>query len=252
MNNPQPSPGNPNNTTFYPLNLGLKHRAELLLYLVEGQTLTELYTQPFQEILKNHKHKLQIFLKEIPGILASMLIDSLLKNEILKVNQDLTESQVIPLAIDNLINTNLLQRDDSLQQFILTDNSADPTFVTASQQLWDSGYPLIYQNIIRNKGDQLQKLFRIQAEGGFDFLGHLGSWTFKDMFTKSHTDCTAEQIAAVRVAKSLGVITLNGQMGNKRCCDQYIRCKESEDELSFCAEDSRGNCVVASDPCIPT
>ncbi|MFC1782792.1 hypothetical protein ACFL02_04310, partial [Planctomycetota bacterium] len=80
--------------------------------------------------------------------------------------------------------------------------------------------------------------------------GYLGNWTFRDLFSKPKSACSSEQLDAIRTAKSLGVLTLNGETGNGCCCVPVVnKCRETEIEWRYCAHDEFGECVAYSDPC---
>ncbi|MFC1783981.1 hypothetical protein ACFL02_10450, partial [Planctomycetota bacterium] len=156
--------------SLYPLNLGLKPRAELMLYLLEDTALEELFTKPFNEILEDHKKKINLFLEEIPGILALLLTEGSIRDEVNKISNDIPEAGAMLQAIDNLLNTNPLLHGDTLQKIMQEDNTQDNVFKKYSTLLWESGYPLLYYSIPDEKKNEVLKLFKQKQEDGFDFL----------------------------------------------------------------------------------
>ena len=71
---------------FYPFNLGLGPRAQLMLLLYEDITLIELYTRSYKEILKVHKRKIMDKLEISPVTLDKHI--SSLKNRKLILTTD--------------------------------------------------------------------------------------------------------------------------------------------------------------------
>jgi len=249
MNEQQPDRCKGYDLSLYPLNLGLGPRAELMLYLLEETALKELFTRPLKEILEEHKKKINLFLKEIPGLLALLLAECSIRDEVNKISNDMPEAQAMLQAINDLLNTNPLQRGDTLQKIMQEDYAPDNDFKNYSTRLWESGYPLLYHSIPDEKREEVQKLFKPKQEGGYDFLSHLGNWSYRDLFSKPKSASTNEQTVIIRMAKSLGVLTLNGEMGNACCCRQTGGCRETEIVWFYCMEDEEGECVAFSNTC---
>ena len=108
----------PYNNFFYPYNLGLGPRAQLMLLLYENITLDELYNGDYTEILRLHKIKINLLTRELPGLLTFLLPNCDISGIAMRPGKGSRmihrSTSPIPQAINNLLRTRFPGHPDNI------------------------------------------------------------------------------------------------------------------------------------------
>ena len=226
---------------FYPFNLGLGPRAQLMLLLYEDITLIELYTRSYKEILKVHKRKIILLSRELPGLLSLLLPGCSISGCSLPARRGKGAQPPLigpmPQSIDNLLHTRF--PGDTLKDIMIAPQTDwDPDFMDKSQELWDTGYPLIYLSIPDGAKQDVQILFadhNFLEVMGADCEFNTGYHTTKKWLRDNGED---KKLKLIEQAMNLGVLSnyphSHEDFGNGLCCHPGEGCVRTEDPQSYC------------------
>ncbi|MFC1782814.1 hypothetical protein ACFL02_04420 [Planctomycetota bacterium] len=241
----------PHTNFFYPYNLGLGPRAQLMLLLYEDITLNELYLGGYKKILRSHKKKINLLARELPGLLTLLLPGCSISGCSMRGRRGMAPALMgpMPQAIENLLLTNFpgeTQENVSLKDIMIKPQARwDPDFLAKSQELWDTGYPLIYLSIPDEAKRKVEYLFNEKRFPEIISDALEVDWKFKQGYHTPKNSLPSEIKVLFNWAMQLGVLSnyphSHRDYGNEWCCEPGVGCKWIGNPQSYCSLAENGN-----------